>query len=329
MARAGHLGVGLLKLTKKIQGNQLNLNFKWSICFFSFSVSTSPEIHTKNYYYNYLKFKFNWIPCILSGNPTWSYLLRCSVVLVISQSWRGRDWEWHWEGWEDEKGGTHPQPILQNRTEAQVTEQMKEGCKFFTAHPLESEPALVVQQNVAEATLYNFWGLVRRSLEVHASVSWDTTSKPQLTVLEVWPPWGPLELLWLTVQLSSAFQPFTPRPPRYGWSCPGPYSSSCMCVRMLSHLTCIRLFVSLWTIACQASLSVGFSRQEYWSGLPWPSPGYLPNPGIEPMSLRSPALAGGFFTTSATGKTSVHPTHHLNTTDWSQLMPWGPETSLS
>ena len=44
---------------------------------------------------------------------------------------------------------------------------------------------------------------------------------------------------------------------------------------------------------------MGFSRQEYWSGLPFPSPGDLLNPGMEPVSLRSPALAGGFFTTSA------------------------------
>ena len=43
--------------------------------------------------------------------------------------------------------------------------------------------------------------------------------------------------------------------------------------------------VTPWTVACQASLSVGFPRQEYWSGLPFPPPGNLPNPGIEPMSL--------------------------------------------
>ena len=47
-------------------------------------------------------------------------------------------------------------------------------------------------------------------------------------------------------------------------------------------------------------MSTGFSRQEYWSGLPFPSPGDLPHPGIEPESLMSPALTGGFFTTSAT-----------------------------
>ena len=53
-----------------------------------------------------------------------------------------------------------------------------------------------------------------------------------------------------------------------------------------------------WTGACQAPLSMGFYRQEYWSGLPFPSPGDLPDPGIEPRSLPSPALAGGFFTTT-------------------------------
>ena len=57
-----------------------------------------------------------------------------------------------------------------------------------------------------------------------------------------------------------------------------------------------------WTAAHQASLSVGFPRQEYWSGLPFPSPGDLPEQGIEPMSLASPALAGKFFTTEPPGK---------------------------
>ena len=53
-------------------------------------------------------------------------------------------------------------------------------------------------------------------------------------------------------------------------------------------------------VAWQISLSMGFSRQEYWSGLPCPSPGDLPDPGIQPVSLTSPALADGFFITSAT-----------------------------
>ena len=50
-----------------------------------------------------------------------------------------------------------------------------------------------------------------------------------------------------------------------------------------------------WTVACQASLSMGFSRQEYWTGLPFPPPGDLFDPGIEPASLASPALAGRFL----------------------------------
>ena len=52
----------------------------------------------------------------------------------------------------------------------------------------------------------------------------------------------------------------------------------------------------------QAPLTIEFPRQEYWSGLPYPSPGDLPDPGIEPKSLASPALAGGFFTTNATSE---------------------------
>ena len=54
-------------------------------------------------------------------------------------------------------------------------------------------------------------------------------------------------------------------------------------------LSCVQLFVTLWTVAYQAPLSIKFSRQEYWSGLPFPSPGDLPNPGIEPGS---PTLQG-------------------------------------
>ena len=60
------------------------------------------------------------------------------------------------------------------------------------------------------------------------------------------------------------------------------------------------LFVTPWLIAHEAPLPMGFCRQEYWSGLPCSPPGDLLDPGIEPMSLKSPALAGSFFTTSAT-----------------------------
>ena len=63
-----------------------------------------------------------------------------------------------------------------------------------------------------------------------------------------------------------------------------------MCVRMLSNFSRLRIFATLWTVTCQAPLSMGFSRQEYWSGLPFPSPGDLPNPEIELVSAASPAL---------------------------------------
>ena len=74
---------------------------------------------------------------------------------------------------------------------------------------------------------------------------------------------------------------------------------------LLSHVSRVLLLAILWTVACKAPLSMGFSRQECWSWLPCPPPGDLPNPGIKPMSLISPALAGGFFINSTTGKPSM------------------------
>ena len=67
----------------------------------------------------------------------------------------------------------------------------------------------------------------------------------------------------------------------------------------VQSLSRVQLFATPWTVAHQAPPSMGFSRQEYWSGLPFPTPGDLPNPGIEPTSLMSPALTGELFTTSA------------------------------
>ena len=63
-----------------------------------------------------------------------------------------------------------------------------------------------------------------------------------------------------------------------------------VCACVLSHFSCVQLFATLWTIACQAPLSMGFSRQEYWSGLPCPPLGDLSDPGIKPLSPVSPAL---------------------------------------
>ena len=76
---------------------------------------------------------------------------------------------------------------------------------------------------------------------------------------------------------------------------------------MLSHLSHVQLYATLWTVAHRAPLSMGFSKQEYWSQLPCPSPGDLPDPGTELSSLTYAALAGGFFTTSATWE--AHPTN--------------------
>ena len=70
------------------------------------------------------------------------------------------------------------------------------------------------------------------------------------------------------------------------------------CVRTQS-LSCVQLVATTWTVACQSPLSMGFSKQEYWSGLIFSSLGDLPDPGIEPMS---PVLVGGFFTTEPPGK---------------------------
>ena len=70
---------------------------------------------------------------------------------------------------------------------------------------------------------------------------------------------------------------------------------------MLSHFSHVQLCGTLWTVALQTPLSMGFSRQEYWSGLPCPPPGDLSKPGIKPASLMSPAFVG-FFTTNVTWK---------------------------
>ena len=65
-------------------------------------------------------------------------------------------------------------------------------------------------------------------------------------------------------------------------------------------------FATPWSVVCQAPLSVELFREEYWSGLPRPPPEDLPDPGVEPVFLMSPALVGGFFTTSAIWGASRH-----------------------
>ena len=77
-------------------------------------------------------------------------------------------------------------------------------------------------------------------------------------------------------------------------------------------VSCVRHFGTEWTVALQSPPSMDFSRQEYRSGLSFPSPGYLPNPGIEPVTPASPALSGRFFTTAPPGKPN------------SMFIPWLP-----
>ena len=81
---------------------------------------------------------------------------------------------------------------------------------------------------------------------------------------------------------------------------------------MLSHFSCIQPFATPWTVAYQAPQSMGFSRQEYWSGLPCPPPSDTPDPGVKPESLAFPALAGGCFITSATWGALIRLKWNLN-----------------
>ena len=85
----------------------------------------------------------------------------------------------------------------------------------------------------------------------------------------------------------------------------------CVCVQSLNG---VQPFATPWTVACQAPLPMEYSRQGYWSGLPIPTPGDLPDPGIEPASLASPALAGRFFTTAPPGKPVTFTTFHAKIT---------------
>ena len=88
-------------------------------------------------------------------------------------------------------------------------------------------------------------------------------------------------------------------------------------VQSLSH---VQLFVTPWTAARQASLSVGFPRQEYWSRSPFPSAGDLPEQGIKPMSLACPALGGKFFTTEPPGKINFFSCQLFKSYLWCQII---------
>ena len=93
---------------------------------------------------------------------------------------------------------------------------------------------------------------------------------------------------------------------------------------MLSCFSHVQLFATPWTIACQAPLSMGFSRQEYWSGLPSPPPEDLPNPGIKPVS---PAMAGGFLPLAPRGKPKYSYSSRFADNNISQNMKLGKEAA--
>ena len=75
-----------------------------------------------------------------------------------------------------------------------------------------------------------------------------------------------------------------------------------MCACILSHFSYVQVFATRWTVARQPSLSMGFSRQEYWSGLPFPSPGNLPDPGTKPVSL---SFLAGSLPSELPGKSQI------------------------
>ena len=110
------------------------------------------------------------------------------------------------------------------------------------------------------------------------------------------------------LEISSKFFPVITAQPPYQWitciSRAVQIVFACMCLVMSDSAT-------PWTAACQAPVSMEFSRQEYWSGLPFPPPGDLPNPGIEPVSPTSPALAGRVFTTESLGKSATRHRRNL------------------
>ena len=103
----------------------------------------------------------------------------------------------------------------------------------------------------------------------------------------------------------------------------GPYHVSVLSLLVTSD------FASHWTVACQAPLSMEFFRQEYWSGLPFPSPGDLHKPGTKPMSLSSSVFVGGFFTTVPPGKSRsllviyfIYSSFKISRTQWKVQNNW-------
>ena len=108
-----------------------------------------------------------------------------------------------------------------------------------------------------------------------------------------------------------------------------PFALMVICVCVLSRFNHVQFFATPWTVACQAPLSMGFSRQEYWSGLPCPSPGDLPHPRIEPSSLKSLLLAGRFFITGLRQQIIRLQCGRPGFNSWVEKIPWRREKLLT
>ena len=93
----------------------------------------------------------------------------------------------------------------------------------------------------------------------------------------------------------------------------------------VKSVSCVQLFLTLWTVAHQASPSMGFSRQEYWSGLPFPSPGDLTDPGIK---LRSPALQADSLPSEPPGNTNNHVYAIINSYEYGNSDEYGNQLTL-
>ena len=137
-----------------------------------------------------------------------------------------------------------------------------------------------------------FWPLDQKLCDLTMSVSSGKSGGLTVSPLPLWTQSGKFTQLVLSFPNCNCIQ-----------ACSSQFTCT-VHTCMLSRFSYVWLFATLWTIAHQALLSMGFYRQEYWSRLVCPPPGDLTNPGILTASLTSPALAGRFFTIGTTWETS-------------------------
>ena len=196
----------------------------------------------------------------------------------FSYHWYSRSWLWRMFAcfsWWEEIGASPP-----SLARSQL-------LSVSSLPPTEELSATTIHQREWTAFSSSLWSKVtsENSTPFHPK-SEVMKSKRSKTDHMIWAPnlYMPMLMLHLHLYVSLTFLP------------------SFVHASMPSHFSRVWLFATQWTVACQAPLSIGFSRQEYWSGLLCPPPGDLPKPELEPTSLVSLALAGGSVTTGATGE---------------------------